>query len=32
VAPGDLLAFLAAKVTGATSPLPAAAEAVILQI
>jgi iron complex transport system permease protein len=32
VAPGDLLAFLAAKATGATSPLPAPAETVILQI
>ncbi len=32
VAPGDLLAFLAAKATGATSALPAPAETVILQI
>jgi iron complex transport system permease protein len=32
VAPGDLLAFLAAKATGATSELPAPAETVILQI
>jgi iron complex transport system permease protein len=32
VAPGDLLAFLVAKVTGAASPLSAPAEAVILQI
>jgi ABC-type Fe3+-siderophore transport system permease subunit len=32
VAPGELLAFLIAKVTGATSPLSAPAEAVILQI
>ena len=32
MAPGELLAFLIAKVTGAASPLSAPAEAVILQI
>jgi iron complex transport system permease protein len=32
VAPGELVAFLVAKVTGAASPLSAPAEAVILQI
>src|SRR5215831_515613 len=32
LAPGDLLAFLIAKLTGAASPLPAPAEAVIVQI
>jgi iron complex transport system permease protein len=32
LAPGDLLAFLMAKVTGAASPLSGPAEAVILQI
>jgi iron complex transport system permease protein len=32
LAPGDLLAFLLAKVTGAASPLPGPAETVILQI
>jgi iron complex transport system permease protein len=32
LAPGDLIGFLVAKATGAASPLPAPAEAVILQI
>jgi iron complex transport system permease protein len=32
IAPADLFAFLIAKLTGTASPLPAAAEAVILQI
>ncbi len=32
LAPGDLVAFLVAKATGAASPLPAPAGAVILQI
>jgi iron complex transport system permease protein len=32
VAPGDLLAFLVAKATGAASPLTASAETVIVQI
>jgi len=32
IAPANLIAFLIAKLTGAASPLPASAEAVILQI
>src|SRR5262245_46416357 len=32
IAPADLIAFVIAKLTGAASPVPATAEAVLLQI